>query len=57
MRREVPTWVVIVAVIVVLIITGLIYWLASRPPEGVSGPPMAPEHPAAKKGMPPGAMP
>jgi uncharacterized iron-regulated membrane protein len=58
MTKEVPTWVVVVAIVVVLIIVGLIYWRAATPPAGYSGPPRAPEHPAAKmKGTPPSAVP
>lgn len=57
MRREVPMWVVVLVVIVVLVIVGLIYWKAASPSGGYSGPPLAPEHPAAKMKGAPGVAP
>lgn len=48
MRQEVPVWVVVLVILVVLVLVGLVYWRAASPPEGYSGPPRAPEHPAAK---------
>lgn len=58
MKREIPVWVAVVVIVVVLVIIGVIYWKTASPRGGYSGPPLAPEHPAAKmKGAPPGAVP
>lgn len=48
MRREIPAWVAGLIIVVVLVIVGLIYWRATVPRGGYSGPPLAPQHPASK---------
>ncbi len=57
MRREIPMWVAVVVILVVLVIVGLVYWRAATPRGGYSGPPLAPQHPAAKMKGAPGAVP
>lgn len=57
MRREIPMWVAVVVILVVLVVVGLIYWRAVTPRGGYSGPPLAPEHPAAKMKGGPSAVP